>query len=396
MSENMMEKKRLVLFQGELDTLNLFSNQLKQGFLELGYEIFDFDLQQSARSLGLLHEYMQTGPITAMIAFNSMFFGMTIPSGENMWEVLGVPCVNILVDHPYWYHNIIMRMPATGIVLCIDRNHMDYVNRFYPNIPSNGFLAHGGVSLSPIHKPIAERRTDVLYAGSLLAGFTQRSDLSGWDFPAEQICDRCIEYLFAHPEETVEGAIERQLLSDGITLPDEELRRFISSCVHIERVVSSHYREQAVSSVARAGISLELYGDGWAECDWIGLPNVHYGGRVAPEEILAMMEDSKIVLNTLPWFRDGSHERVFNAMLCGAVAVSETSRYLEEVLAPDAWVPFDLSTESLSALPRRIADLLSDEDELQEIASAGQKLALSAHTWKARARELHEDLLSYL
>lgn len=392
----MMENKRLVLFQGELDTLNLFSEQLKQGFLELGYEIFDFDLRQSAESLGQLSQYLQEGSITAMIAFNSAFFGMTLPSGENMWEVLGIPCVNIFVDHPYWYHNILMRMPSTGIVLCIDRNHMDYVNRFYPNIPSNGFLAHGGVSLVSIHKPISERKTEVLYAGSLFAGFAQRPDFSGWDFPAGRICDSCIAYLFAHPEETVEGALERQLLSAGITLPEEELRRFISSCVYIERVVSSHYREQVVSSIARAGISLELYGDGWGECDWIGLPNVHYGGRVAPEEILLMMEESKIVLNTLPWFRDGSHERVFNAMLCGAVAVSETSRYLEETLLADVWMPFDLSEESLSALPGRIADLLSDEKKMQEIASAGQQLAASAHTWKARARELHQDLITYL
>lgn len=392
----MVEKKRLVLFHGELATLNLFSDQLRQGFVELGYEIFDFDLEQSAVSLGLLYQYIQESSIAAMIAFNSAFFGMAAPSGENIWEVLGIPCVNIFVDHPYWYHNILMRMPANGIILCIDRNHMSYVDRFYPNIASNGFIAHGGIMLSSTYRQISERKIDVLYAGSLLADYIRQPDFSGWDFPAEQICDRSIEYLLAHPEETIESVIERQLGLADITLTDEELRRFISSCVHIERVVSSHYREQIVGSVARAGISLELYGDGWSKCEWVKLPNVRYGGRVAPEEILEKMEDSKIVLNTLPWFRDGSHERVFNAMLCGAVAVSETSRYLEEVLPADAWVPFDLSAESLQELPQRITDLLADESRLQEIASAGHELAASAHTWKARAQELHEDLLSFL
>lgn len=392
----MEEKKRLVLFRGELDTLNLFSEQLKQGFLELEYEIFDFDLCQSAKSLGQLYEYMQTGPITAMIAFNSMFFGMTTPSGKNMWEVLGIPCVNILVDHPFWYHNILMRMPSTGIVLCIDRNHMDYVGRFYPNITSNGFIAHGGTVLCRKQKPISERKTDVLYAGSLYANYIRKPDFSGWNFPAEQICDRSIRHLLAHPTDTIEATVERMLRQEGVNLPDEELRRFISSCVYIERAVSSHFREMIVGSVAKAGIPLALYGDGWSGCDWIGLPNVRYGGRVSPEEILDKMGDSKIVLNTLPWFKDGSHERVFNAMLCGAVAVSETSRYLEETLPKDAWVSYGLSDASLSALPRCIAGLLSDEERLQAIASAGQRLAEGSHTWKARARELHEDLLSFL
>lgn len=397
LAESSQSPKRLVLFHGELDTLNLFSDRLKQGFLDLGYEIFDFDLQQSTKSLGLLYEYMQESPVTAMIAFNSNFYGMTLPTGENMWEVLGIPCINIFVDHPYWYHNILMRTPATGIVLCIDRNHMDYVSRLYPDIPSNGFLAHGGTSLSSNHKPISERKTDVLYAGSLYADhIPQEIDFSAWHFPARQIYDRSVEHLLSHPQDTVEMVVEQQLLQAGIVLPDEELRRFISHCVYIERVVSSHYREQVVGSIARAGISLELYGDGWGGCDWVNLPNVHYGGRVAPEEILSMMEDSKIVLSTMPWFKDGSHERVFNAMLCGAVAVSETSRYLEEVLPSDAWISFNLSSESLSELPQRILDFLADERRLQEIASAGQDLAASAHTWEARAQELHRDLLSYL
>ncbi len=392
-----MKVKRLVLFQGELDTINLFSDELKKGFLELGYEIFDFDLRQSAKSLGMLYQYIQDGSVTAMIAFNSMFFGMTLPSGENMWEVLGIPCINILVDHPYWYHNILMRMPASGIVLCIDRNHMNYVNRFYPDISVNGFIAHGGTSLCPIHKPVSERKIDVLYAGSLYADYiSQKPDFSVWDFPAERICERSISQLLDNPEDTIEKVVEQQLQKAGVILADDELRRFISSCVYIERTVSSYYRERIVSSVAKAGIQLELYGNGWSECDWIRLPNVHYGGRVAPEKILSLMENSKIVLNTLPWFKDGSHERVFNAMLCGAVAVSEASQYLKEVLPSDTWIPFDLSAGSLSMLPQSILELLSDESRMQRIASAGFELAASEHTWKARALEIHRDLLSFL
>lgn len=141
---------------------------------------------------------------------------------------------------------------------------------------------------------------------------------------------------------------------------------------------------------------MELYGNGWDDFDWVKLPNVHYGGTVSPSEIVSMMEDTKIVLNSMPWFRDGSHDRIFNAMMCGAVAVSETTRYLEETLPSGTWVSFDLSPESLSALPQRIRNLLSDEAEMQRIASAGHDLAVSEHTWKSRALELHNDLLSYL
>lgn len=385
-------KRRLVLIRGNLDMLNLFSDQLKQGLLELGYEIFDFDLSQHSESLGQFLEYVQKNPVTAMIDFNSTFFGTTLPSGENMCEVLGIPSINILVDHPYWYHDkILMHTPSNGIVLCVDRNHMNYINRFYQNIACTGFLALGGISFSSTHKQISERKTDVLYAGTFKTNNVS-NDFSDWDFPAKQI----IEHLLVHTEDTVEAAIEQELRQAGIVFPDEELRKFINSCAQIEHIVDSYYREKIVGSIAKTGVSLELYGAGWSVCDWVNLPNVHYGGRISPEEIILKMEDSKIVLNSMPWFRDGSHDRVFNAMMCGAVSVSETSKYFEEAVSPDAWVPFDLSYASLSDLPKRITELLSDEDRMQQIAFAGHELAASEHTWKARALELHRDLLSHL
>lgn len=383
--------KRLVLFRSTLDTLDLFSDQLKQVFLELGYEIYELDLTKED-SFGQFIKYAQENTVTAAVAFNNASFGCTLSSGENMWEVLGIPSINILVDHPYWYHDeILMRTPANGVVLCVDRNHMNYIHRFYPNIAYNGFLPLAGFSRCSTHKPISERKIEVLYAGSLSTNHIP-TDFSGWDFPAKQI----IEHLITRPEDTIESVIEQELRQAGVILSDEELRKFISSCSSLDNIASSYYREKVVSCVAKAGIPLELYGNGWDVFDWVNLPNVHYGGRVSPEEILLKMEDSKIVLNSMPWFRDGSHDRVFNAMMCGAVAVSETSKYFEEVLTPDTWVPFDLSYAGLSELPRRMKELLSDEEHMQQIATAGHDLAVSEHTWRVRAMELHQDLLSQL
>lgn len=389
---------QLVLFHSELDTLNLFSDQLKKGFESLGYEIFEFDLQESMLSLGRLYDFVQKGSVTAMIGFNLPFFGMQLPNGENIWEVLDIPCINILVDHPYWYHNILMRTPQVGVVLNIDRKHSQYVERFYPHIPFTGFLPHGGTPAEHKLKPMTERTIDVLYAGSLFADYaiSQKPDFTRFPFPAEEICQESIAFLLAHPGNTIESVVEEQLLQNDIVLPDEELRQFISSCVYIERVVSSYYREKIVGDMAKAGIALTLYGEGWLRCDWLGLPNVSYGGRISPKEVLEKMEDSKIVLNTMPWFKDGSHERIFNAMLRGAVVVSETSSYLEEVLPDNAWVPFGLSQDNLADLPYRVSELLSDEEKLQAIALAGYDLAYPEHTWQARAQELHKDLLSLL
>lgn len=57
----MSDMGRLVLFHSGLDTLDLFSGQLQQGFEALGYKIFTFDLGQSALSLGKLYDYIRDG-----------------------------------------------------------------------------------------------------------------------------------------------------------------------------------------------------------------------------------------------------------------------------------------------------------------------------------------------
>lgn len=394
-----MSKKKIVLFRGDLDTINLFSEQLKKGFLAQGdYEIFEFELQDMVKSLGGLYSFLQGEPVTAMIGFNSNFFGMKLPSGANLCEQLQIPCINILVDHPYWYPHILSSMPSTGIVLCVDRGHMDYVNRFYPQIALNGFLAHGGTPMDTPPKPIAERGCDVIYAGSLYANYIVdlKPDFSKWNFPAKEVCEETIRRLLADPADTIEKALEKVLRDYEISMTDRELGQFVSSCVYIERVVSSYYREKVLASIARAGLSLELYGSGWEKCDWVELPNVHYGGMISPSDVLNKMADAKIVLNTMPWFKDGSHERVFNGMLRGAVVCSETSRYLEEVLPANTWEPFGLSGEELEVLPERVARMLRDSCRMQEIATAGYELAMDKHTWQARARELHQDLLCLL
>ena len=302
------------------------------------------------------------------------------------------------MDHPFWYRDILLNMPSNSAVLCVDRNHMNFVSRFYPNIAVTGFLSHGGTAVDYTLKRVSERNIDVLYAGSLYKSKaeSQKPNFSQWDIPGEEICKKTIAYLMEHRHVTIEKAFEQQLQQAGIELEDDEFIKYMSACGYIERVVSSNIRGKCLEIIAISGISLTLYGDGWNECDWVSLPNVHYGGMIRPEEVLVQMENAKIVLNTLPWFKDGSHERVFNGMLRGCVVVSESSGYLNEILPQEVWTSFDVEDENLDELADQIKTLLGDSDRMQAIADAGYELCENVHTWEARAKEIHDDILQYL
>ena len=99
------------------------------------------------------------------------------------------------------------------------------------------------------------------------------------------------------------------------------------------------------------------------------------------------MEESKIVLNQMSWFKDGASERIFNAMLQGAVCLTDDSIYLREILTNGQDVVFyDLSElEKLSSI---VVELLQHPDIMQCISDNGYQLAKSNHTWKHRAEQL--------
>ena len=386
--------KSIVLFRSELDTLNAFSEQMKLGFEELGYDIFMFDLTDSVISLGKLYEYLKENNIVAMVGFNIAFFGMQTPSGANVWEQLGILCINILVDHPYWYRDILLKMRGNGLVLCVDGGHMSFVDRFYDNIGMNGFLAHGGTKCTDYIKPISQRGTDILYAGSLYKKYInlQKPDFTRWDFCAEQICEDTIGFLLENTGYTIEEILERELIRRGIVLTDDELCEFISSCVYIERTVSSHFREKIIKTIAESGLDITLYGNGWEDCDWIKLSNVHYEGVISAKDVLVKMQDTKIVLNTMPWFKSGAHERIFNGMLRGCVVVTEESTYINDLFKDDELVTFSLADEDIAKLPYRLKGLLEDDNLSAGIAGKGYNAAIGCHTWQDRAKEIHEFL----
>ncbi|MCR5256305.1 MAG: glycosyltransferase [Acetatifactor sp.] len=392
----MTEKTSLVMFKTQLNTLNHFSDLMKKKFIELGYEIFDFDCDKPMDELGRLYAYMQERKVLAMIGFNSNFYSLKTPSGVNVWETLGIYCINILVDHPYWYHNILLETPATGVILTVDRDHMKYVTDYYENVPTVGFLPHGGTSLSDKVKPVKDRETDLLYVGCYFGESYTEPDLTEYGPVAKKVCESAIRELIERPEQTIPEVLKAELLKENVVMTKEEFRLFMAKCVYIERVVGSHFREKIIKAFADAGINITIYGRNWEKCGIDKYKNVEFKGFVSPEKVIELMNDSKMVLNSMPWFKDGSHERIYNSMLNGAVPVTETSRYLEETIPEGLAVMFGLSDGEISEGVRRVKELLKDPAGLQEMSDGCREFALKGETWEHRAEEIHRDLLMQL
>lgn len=119
--------------------------------------------------------------------------------------------------------------------------------------------------------------------------------------------------------------------------------------------------------------------------------NVKIHPSVPFEEAQTVMKDAKIVLSSCAWIRDGAHERIFNAMACGALVIAERTPYLEESFAEGKEILFyDLGHwEKIDSL---VNYYLRHDDERMEIARRGQKKVKACHTWDHRAYHLVKEL----
>ena len=391
---------RLVFMTGVLDTLDIFTYDLIRAFSALGYECFEFNTSNMAESLGKLSVFLQK-PTKAVITFNNLGFNMELSEGENIWETLGIPCINILMNHPFHHKKALDEAPQNAVILCPDKNHMKYVQRYYPTIPVTGFLPHGGNAFTPSPLPLKERSIDLIYAGGISTPFIKKAmpDFSQFPFNAKSIGDEAFCMMQKNPSMTTESSLEKCLLAHKIVLSDAELCDFIEKMKYVDMKIVSYFREKTVRTLVEAGINVTLYGTGWDDFPWMDAPNLNFCGRARADEIVHLMGDTKIVLSTMTWFKDGTHDRVYNGMLQGALVISDTSVYMKEnypyypknTMEESLLAMFEL--DQIEALPSMVCNFLNNLDMSQIMADNGRRHALVNETWDHRAKELHQDLL---
>lgn len=392
-------KPTIIYFTGIYDTLDLFTQELKTAFEEMGYLSYTYDAREQEKSkrglLELLSQRESGAASFAVVTFNNLGYNLALPDGKNLWENFQIPYLNILMDHPFHYEKPLRNAPETSVVLCTDRNHVKYIRRFFPNIRRTDFLPHAGVELRCRHKPLRERGIDVLYAGALpiytvermIPDFTSLPEVNG-----EELVKNVLDELVRHPEKTTEAAIEAYLASVRNDISSQRLQEIITEMRFLDSYAVSFFREQAVRILVESGVKVTAYGTGWNQCEWSCNPYLTYGGKVSAPEILPLMNNSKIVLNTMTWFKAGAHDRIFNGMLAGSAVVTDDSAYLRQEFTDGRELAM-FSLKELAALPERVFHLFGHMEAAQEMADCGYRAAKERHTWKSRAEYLAECFL---
>lgn len=381
-------KSRYIFFRGLLDTLDLYTDEFVEIFMGQDAECLIVDAARIEDEMVRLKAFL-ISEVTAVISLNNVGLHLEFEEERNIWDQYQIPFFNIMMDHPFHYKAALDTAPEQMVLLCMDRNHVEYVKRFFPNIKKVHFFPHAGIERCQ-QIPISERKIDVLYAGGLsrYAAEGLIPDLGKiQEFDAFALVKKALEILIQQPELTTEYVIEMCIKENNLIFNDKRLGEIIAELRFLDSLAVSFYREQMIRTLAGLGITVTVFGSGWDRCEWEST-NVIYGGVLPPVQILELMNQSKIVLNTMTWFKRGAHDRVFNGMLAGAAVVSDQSEYLQEQFTNGEQLQI-FSLREMKDMAEAVKMLLSNVNCAQNMADCGYQQAKKQHMWKNRLQDIH-------
>lgn len=419
-------KKMIVFCRHAVETLTYFSMQLADAFEAWGYEIFWMDFEMLGLSAWKLRQAVQEKE-AVLITFN--FIGLSgeeelwelDDTGEpvlSLWEKQNIPCLNIMVDHPVYYFKALQYPTAELRTFCVDRQHVSYMKRFYPDIfceflPLAGNCSKEIAAQSAVQKDAAGKHTDdkaacngsttdeeflfeqwkkrpyeLVFTANYVPVSNIDRQLAAMDPEYRDFYYEIIDAFVHNPKQDLLSCIETYLRREIPDLDPAQLCESMSTMPAVDLWIRTYFREKTVKTLAEGGIKIRLFGKDWEKVVCSRPENLIFTGRMVDSAACVQaMAQAKIALNTMPWFKDGAHDRIFTAMLQGAASLTDDSIYLREQFRQmDTIVYYDL--QNLTSLPEQTMQLLADERKLFELSLRGKDAARQFHMWKNRAQQL--------
>lgn len=372
-----------LLFHGKIESLNHFSDELSDQLRLLGHDTYIADLCGSQNTM------VPDKMFDAAICYDCI----GTFTDEDIYDTKGIPVVNILMDHPMSFDYCMKSPPLKYIQLSPDENHVQYAKHFF-GLKNVFFMPHMASMAAPFtKKSFEEKKISVLFPGSMGSCNDIYREISDrWQSESSKLLVlETLEYLLDHPETTLEDALQKCLMDKNMILPDALIALLLKRSKAVDVFVRMYFRGLAINQIVKAGIPVTVVGGGWSEF-WKNKPgNVVIAPSTNFSGIFSYMEDAQITLNVMPWFKAGSHDRIFNALMHYSCPVTDPSSWLLKNFKADQECVY-YSLKHLDELPGIIYKLLNCPEFQQSIIENGRKKVENNYT----SRQIAEKILGYL
>ncbi len=392
--------KRIMMFRWPENICNdLFGalNELiQQELIERNIEYTVIDCRKPEEQIVReVLEALKKDEYDAALGFNVRgMYRLKMENGDNAFDHYGVPFFNWIVDPPMDHYEGLFSTCRDYHVICIDKNHEGFIKRYFPDVKTVHFLPLGGLGTEKNTIDLDKRDYDI----SLCAGFMKETPkdmlehIKGFSEPMRSLTLLMIDTMMSDRNLDTEEAFYMVMEEQGYDIGNmtvEELRNYYRM-VHGAHLFMRYYvRYEIVKKLAQSPVHLHLFGDGWRE--HLGMERQYsrtvFHPSVSFKETSEVFANSKIVLNIMPWFKNGTHDRIGSGMLHRAAVLTDGNRYIEGLPGNILYL-YDL--DKVAELPGMITDILADGQKLQQTADRGYQYARKNLSWKRVTSQLLE------
>ncbi|WMJ90212.1 glycosyltransferase [Anaerocolumna sp. MB42-C2] len=378
MAENIIVLKG----QSQYNVLRIAADYMIESFKKRGYNVIEFDLTTD----GALTEFIDTATkitCSLIFSFQALLFDVLLSDSKTaLLNQLNIPVFGHIVDHPI-YHNLrLSQVNGDNIYLgCIDQSHVDYVHKYYTNIKNVTYLPHGGFNASTI-TPYQERSIDLFFPCSYSEPDEIMNKINALPEVYQNMCIIFIKKMLDDPTQNLQDTLYQYLDNINFIYEDEDFTQIMEIVKVVDQYIRAYTRDKCIRYLLDNGITVTVSGNGWPKFKSAHINNLNIleSNGMAFGDVLNVMGKSKMVLNHIATHQNGTHERIFTSMMCGAVCLTlDFPSVHTEFIDSKNIILF--SDNNLKLFTDRIKDLLSYPTKAEEIAKKGTLIAAQSHSW---------------
>lgn len=389
-----MSLKRIDLFMPPLSQYGVLHHFTKKLFEALARSTLTCRLLEAKHDnpKPFLDELFKNRP-DCTISFNGL---LPDENGRFFADMIKIPHLACIVDSPNQF--IPLTKSQYTMISCTDKFSCEF---FLGLGFQNVFFMPHGVEKELTPDPQGKRDYDVVMLASCIDYEGIRSEWKKkYSAILCKIMDEASEIVLSDQETSCFQAFAKALdhqISEGGGGIDPNKIDFLAVLDDIEMYIRGKDRLELLKAIKDAKVDVfgSSEGAGWKKYLGTKHSNIKIHDPVPYEQALELMKHSKIVLNSCPWIKNGTHERILAGLACGALVITNENIFMRENFKDGENIVF-YQHQKRDKANHRVNEYLENSTKWNQVTSKGRKAVMDAHTWDHRAASLIKEVTPML
>lgn len=386
--------KIIILYgRSRYNVLVEFAKVLNEAFIELGYESKLFSLLNNLELDELQHLWQSIKEADLICSLNGVFMSFCKDSltdeGVNYINSQNKKIVSLYVDAPFHQKGRLQVDIGDIYNGFIDKKHIEISKKYVCKSDKQYFLPPAGIERN---KCMKEDR--IVFVGSYNNNYIQdyEEKLKECEGPVAFILEETVKYIISS-KENISGydALEKMFCKYGIEDitsiydPEEDVLSWLLSIV--DRYIRAYRRNLCFEYLFSSDLPVDIIGTVDESAFKITNPNVKFFKSTSYLETIDEISKHKVLINVMPFFTEGSQERIYNAMLNNVVCITDTSEYLKSEFTDGENIIF-YSWNNMDIIDKACKNLLENNQLYEKYTKNAYELCNDRHRWINRAKDI--------